>query len=1588
MAEHPTPGPLAGAELHDRSDRRAAEPRRPTRILPLVARATGVVLTFVVSAVLGAIVHLDTPRVRVWSAELVNGILAPLFQGQIHIDRIGALGPFGVSDADVTIDDATGRPVIVARGVRSSIRTLALVRSALLARGAPLTIDLFDVSIDQGDVRLDTDAQGRLDLVGTFDPRTPSASSSAKDRGVRLAIRGIAVGHVRVHGRIAGAPAIDVDLNDIAGAFAYSPDAIEGDVVRASIFAHRIANGADVVGSLRGHVRGPFDPKAKIAGHIDWQGIVGGIAHSVQLTIDRDRVDGTADAPRIDPVALRSLGIDLPIHRPAALRVEARGTLPDLHFDANAALGDAGLHAAGLLSLGADRHARVSFESHGVDIRELLGSGPASRLGVNGDVAAAIQADGAVTADATLRLGGTVGSYEIPAASIRATVGRSHTSPLTGRADVVIDEPSAPTRLYVTVGPKSLSTLDFALTSDAVDLDRIPQIHRAAQGRAHLQVDGSLDLGRMTVDARVQARAAQLARGSTRADRISLEARVHGFVADPDFEVTLHGEGLVVGGERLTVGDVRAVGRPTACHVVASAHGPNVGEADARFDAEVDGGLSLTAMHAALARSGERAVVTANRVRVDAEGIRVEQARIQGLGAPVTATFALSRATLRLHASTVGIDLARAGRLAHVDSVLEAGTLAFDADMDVRRSGGARGRATVTLSGASLGGVRNVGAALEVQIAGRTIAGKAHAEVPGVGSLGIDVPKLDIAGTAPLSIASWRQAYGSVGIDAHVDLAKAASILPAETAWLGQARGDVVLRAHGRRDPASTPEIGISVATHDLAYAPRTPTSRQIDGVLVIEPPPWHLDGVDFDVDGTVDAQTGRVDFVTRIHDHDGNLAEVHASSPNFPVEDLIEQPDRLASDLRQTAFDVHVDVPERELGDLPDLLKQDFVDGTLKADLRLKGTVLDPEVVLAATLRNSHFSSEQASATPIDFDIAAHYDGRHGTASVKARADGRPMLDFEGQGDSAVGSWLDRTGSPAWKASARAHFSDFPLETIPALDDKLVSGRVSGDCSVVNLHDDARLEGTLDVEALRIGSYRYRSAQIKLGADGHDVDADARIDQTDGFAQVKARAAMAWGSRPIPTLDPGRPLDVDLTTKNFRIGVLQVFLGGTFDELDGRLDGETHIELDPKTRGAKLSGNLALSRGAIEASAGGGEFHDIAAQIRFSPDGTVALQSLTASGVTGRLQATGSAQLDGTRLRSAKAVIEIPHGSGVPISAAGAEVGTIDGRIEVSAVTSDEGRTTGVRVTVPHLRVVLPDAATNDAIALEPMPRVRIGVHRGQPDTFVLVPIDPVQPAAGSSRARARLNIAAKLVDVQVVRGTDIRVDLDGSLTIEAGATTDVTGQIHLKSGGQIAFQGKNFTVESGTVTMVGPDPSNPQVLLKAGWTAPDGTIVYANFIGPLKTGKVTLTSEPQLPQEQIVELLVFGSAIGQQEQASSSSSSTSTSTSAATTAVGPVGGQAAQPLNHILNQFGLGAVTTTVDTTQSANPKPEVAVRIARDITVQIAYVLGVLPYGVNPDTTLVTVDWRFVTHWSLASTVGNAGSAIFDLLWKASY
>jgi translocation and assembly module TamB len=336
---------------------------------------------------------------------------------------------------------------------------------------------------------------------------------------------------------------------------------------------------------------------------------------------------------------------------------------------------------------------------------------------------------------------------------------------------------------------------------------------------------------------------------------------------------------------------------------------------------------------------------------------------------------------------------------------------------------------------------------------------------------------------------------------------------------------------------------------------------------------------------------------------------------------------------------------------------------------------------------------------------------------------------------------------------------------------------------------------------------------------------------------------------------------------------------------------------------------------------------------------------------------------------------------SPIPLNVGGSELGNIDGRIVVTENATNAGGGIDLKVNVPHLRVAVPEGSTSSAQSLGLPENVRIGAHRGSPSTFVLLPLDPPakkkQPEPG--KPSTVLAIETNLGDVEVVRGTQLKIDLDGHVNVKAGEKSEVTGQIHLKRGGMLAVKGKNFTVDSGTVTFV-DDPANPEIVVKAGWTAPDGTTVYANFVGPLKTGKVTLTSEPKLPQQEIVQLLLFGSSDGQQAQTPPSSTEDS--------AVGAAGGEAAQPLNHALGQLGLGAVTTNVDTTDSANPKPEVEIQIARALSIQLAIVLGQPLPGVNPDTVLLSLDWRFVKKWTLSSTLGDMGTTIFDLLWQKRY
>jgi translocation and assembly module TamB len=364
--------------------------------------------------------------------------------------------------------------------------------------------------------------------------------------------------------------------------------------------------------------------------------------------------------------------------------------------------------------------------------------------------------------------------------------------------------------------------------------------------------------------------------------------------------------------------------------------------------------------------------------------------------------------------------------------------------------------------------------------------------------------------------------------------------------------------------------------------------------------------------------------------------------------------------------------------------------------------------------------------------------------------------------------------------------------------------------------------------------------------------------------------------------------------------------------------------------------------------------------------------------------------RFNGLAFGGARGTFRVPQKDPLPLVLDGVHLGTVDGNLDVSMDPSADRSTLDVTVDVPVLHVMLPDATGHDVQTLGTLEAVDVGVK--SPDTgFVPARLDPAGAATGSGTSSGPLvKVTTKLgKDVEVRRGTNLDIRLQGAptFTMNPSGPTAV-GQIRLVRG-TIDVEGKSFQIQEGSTVTFVDDPTNPQVVLTAQWKAQDETTtVFADFVGPLKTARVTLRSEPSLSQSEILSLILFGTS---DVNASAGGAGSSEASGAASVA----GGAATAPINRalggvnrMLDNFGLvGGISTKIDTS-TTSPRPEVEIQIARDISLQIAWVLGVPPPGTNPDSTLATVSWRFLRKWSLVTTVGDAGTSIVDLVWQKRY
>lgn len=1528
------------------------------RLAGHAGRAAALAAVFVAGAVGGVALHADLAASRRVAMDATNRILGGLFEGRLVLERIEhvEVGRHGrVRVARVEILDPQGRRALAATGVEGTIDLVRLLSS--LASGGPPDVHLAWARVDGAEVVLDGDGGG-LGIARAFaptkDPTTPPPAPR-EDTGedVRLRIDDAFVAHAWVHGDLLP-PMLDGDADDVHGRVSILDEvlSIELDRARTTLRAPRAPLQAlPLSGGAKGHLAIALST-SRLSGEAELHGDVAGVPVAARAAVDGERVEGSVDLPTCTPEALARAFPGLPVHAPLTLHATAEGTLPTLRGHATARLGSAEATASAEIDLREGRAFRADAAVRGFDARSV--GGFASDLAARAHVEGGLVGSAPVGTFRVVSEPGIVEAQRVPAAVLE---GRFEERTVTGT--VRSSEPglAATAKMVLDLPGRSLAFDAQARSNDLSSLARAPGVLR---GAATARASGRVDLARAVVSGRITADAEHLSAGPVSAATLHAESTLEGPVGAPVLAATARASEV-----RLTAPGKEPLVYPAASASARLTLAPAPRVLDAALRVDAPGAPGITARAAA--------------VRFD-RGLVIEGGSVEGLGAPLSVDARVTPSGLALRTKAQGLDLRKAAALTGIEELGllpegTRGTVDVDLTSDAKR---VQGHVDLVVAG----GEGAPSGALHARFDGRRITGNARASLAGFGT--IEVPHAELELEGPPSARALARAAGELELRGEVDLGRGAALLA----------GEAVERVDG------TARISARIARAAHGVAPTLSATVQTRGLEVVPAgAAAPIAGVDGSIHLGYDGATDDTEVSLVAWDARGLLASAGAKG-RVPLRSWVEGKASLdAATLAALDIGARAHVPERRLVDLPAWLAPDKADGAVAGDAFVEGPLARPSVrVVAQALGLVDASDERQERryAPVDAVVEARWDGEDVVAVVLAdereRERARPRARARSAG-RARGLVLGKVGARdlllaraeplRWTASAELDVDGLELGPLPL--PVRTAGVLTGRIRATDLHGSPSLEANARVEGLRVaGAPAADLAEIYLGARDGSLFAAAHVAQEDGGkarAQLASRA-LRWTNDAL-TWDAEQPTRLDYAAEHVRLGVLRPLLRGVAPDVDGLLDGHGSASFDARSQ--QFEGGLAIQQGRMYLNVLGEELTDVSAVAKFDKSGVFRIQDARGRVGSGAFRAAVAGRMEGLHFAAANAAVVVPPRAGVPLSAEGATFAEATGEVRIQARMSPDRETLLVDVDVPRADVELPDRGTQLLQSLEPDPTVDIGV-RGHSGELAAVPLRPRRARAGV-RARQPGEALSTRFTVSLgkdvhVEGRGIRVDVAGRTVVDLGDEVTVTGQIDLRDG-TIDVQGRRFVVDHGTITFPdGDEPSNPTILAAAYWDAPDKSRVWVEFAGPLKTGKMTLRSEPPFTKNEILSLLLFGRPDGNV----GASASESGGGAGGATAVG--GGIVSSGLNRALDELGGDVeIETRIATTRAQRSRPEVGVRVRRDLTVAVGYVLG-LPTPAEPDRTLVMIDWQFLPKWSVVATRGNKGTSILDLVFRHRY
>ncbi|HSE89861.1 MAG TPA: translocation/assembly module TamB domain-containing protein [Candidatus Binatia bacterium] len=545
---------------------------------------------------------------------------------------------------------------------------------------------------------------------------------------------------------------------------------------------------------------------------------------------------------------------------------------------------------------------------------------------------------------------------------------------------------------------------------------------------------------------------------------------------------------------------------------------------------------------------------------------------------------------------------------------------------------------------------------------------------------------------------------------------------------------------------------------------------------------------------------------------------------------------------------------------------------------------------------------------------------------------------------------FLDGQFSLTGNQALRLNVEKLPLETMRAFFPEApdITGMLSAQLQLAGSAAAPQVVATLRLENSKIAGYSYAG----LVASGSYRDQKAEVKATvqqDQLHVLNATATLpmtvSWSNG--WRAEVGSNIDARIQSSGLSLAFLNAFSGKAIQGIAGE------VEVDLQVRGSLnqplTSGVLRVRDGKLTPTALGVQVSSVTAEGLLEPPG-IKISQISARANKGELNGSGFIALQKfvpQRIDLAIAAKQWPA------------INTQQYQIEVDGTAKIDGTFTAPRITgkfeVPRGEL-RPDLSFLD--------RSNTPVKRDPTITVISTTAGGKSAAKPESNGQGDSDLwRSASIDIQVripnnlwIRHRNGNTELSGNLRVTkaSGGNPAVTGLIETIRG-WVGFQGRRFTLTRGRLEFGGGEKIDPSLDIVAEYRA-GNYLISALVKGTAEKPTLTLASDPQLDQADILSVLLFNKTLSNLEK----SEQASLQQNAISITSGFAAAQIGQAVSQALGLQELGVDITNVSVSQDVSGK-----------------------YGQE-----VSAEYRITSEWRFSVSASTVGPDGVDLIWQKRY